>query len=233
MKTLTTALAATLCVSSVVLTAAFSTLSTQLVTHACSQSLSTRPRPTTHLDGIPTAAWSAIGHVIGGTSGAVVVMPATKPGSWYRKIDLPSFTPPDSIFAPVWTTLYAAMGVAAARVCKISGISSPVMKLWAFHYVLNLIWAPVFFGMKRLRLAMAINFLLLASLVVVMNIFYNVDQMSAVLLIPYLAWTVFATVLNGAICKRNPTDKNGMNNAKFQSELCKMQEEAAAYADSW
>lgn len=125
------------------------------------------------------------------------------------------------------------MGVAAARVCKISGISSPPMILWACHYVLNLAWAPVFFGMKRLRLGMLINYLLLSSLVAVMNMFYKVDQLSAFLLLPYLTWTVFATFLNGAICKRNPTDKDGMNNAKFQSKLCKLQEDAAAYADSW
>jgi len=232
MKILTTALVVTFYLSAylVVLSDAFATLNSPS-THR--PSLSTRSRPSTHLDAVPTAAWSAIGHVIGGTSGAAVVMPATKAGSWYQKINLPTWTPPNSIFAPVWTMLYAAMGVAASRVCKISGVKSPPMVLWACHYVLNLLWAPVFFGMKRLRLGMAINYLLLSSLVAVMIMFYQVDPLSAFLLIPYLAWTIFATFLNGEICKLNPTDKNGMNNAKFQSELCEIQEEAADYADSW
>jgi len=184
---------------------------------------------------IPPVAWSAIGHVLSGASGAVVVAPATKSGGWYEKIDLPSWVPPNGLFAPVWTTLYACMGVAAARVYKLSsgGLSSPPMILWAVHYALNLAWAPTFFGKQMLRLAQAINIALISTLLPIIVMYYRLDCLSAYLLVPYLAWTTFATFLNGAICKRNPTSRDGMNEAKFQSKLIQVQKDAAAYADSW
>ena len=184
---------------------------------------------------VSPAAWSAIGHVIGGASGALIVAPATKSGGWYEKIDLPSWVPPNGLFAPVWTTLYACMGVAAARVYKLSngGLSSAPMILWAVHYALNLAWAPAFFGKQMLRLAQAINIALISTLLPIIVMYYRLDRLSAYLLVPYLVWTTFATVLNGAICRRNPTSKDGINDAKFQSKLIQVQKDAAAYADSW
>lgn len=184
---------------------------------------------------VPLTAWSAIGHVVGGASGAVIVTPATKSGGWYEKINLPSWVPPNWLFAPVWTTLYACMGVAAARVYKLStgGLSSPTMILWAAHYALNLAWAPAFFGKQMLRLGQAVNIALISTLVPIIVMYHRLDHISAYLLLPYLAWIVFATFLNGAICKRNPTSIDGMNEAKFQSKLVQVQKDAAAYADSW
>ena len=184
---------------------------------------------------VPLTAWSAIGHVVGGASGAVIVTPATKSGGWYEKINLPSWVPPNWLFAPVWTTLYACMGVAAARVYKLStgGLSSPMMLLWAAHYALNLAWAPAFFGKQMLRLGQAINIALISTLVPIIVMYHRLDPISAFLLFPYLAWIVFATFLNGAICKRNPTSIDGMNEAKFQSKLIQVQKDAKAYADSW
>ena len=184
---------------------------------------------------VPPAAWSAIGHVLCGASGAFIVAPATKSGGWYEKIDLPSWVPPNGLFAPVWTTLYACMGVAAARVYKLSngGLSSAPMVLWAAHFALNLAWAPAFFGKQMLRLAQAINIALISTLLPIIVMYYRVDRLSAYLLVPYLVWTTFATILNGAICRRNPTSKDGINEAKFQSKLIRIQKDAAAYADSW
>jgi tryptophan-rich sensory protein len=183
-----------------------------------------------HASATATAAWSALAHVVGGVTGAPIVAQATKRGSWYRRIDLPKWTPPDRIFAPVWTFLYASMGVAAARVYHCTEISSLPMVLWIGHYVLNLAWAPVFFGMKRLRLGMIINCALILSLAVIIPLFYQNDPLSGLLLVPYMIWVVFATVLNAAICKRNPT-KKGYNEAMYQADLCQLQRKAAKYAD--
>ena len=172
-------------------------------------------------------AW-AVGHAVGGVMGAPVVAKAKK---WYKKIDLPPWTPPDFLFGPVWTMLYSAMGVAAARVYqRKQSLSSVPMVLWLIHYfMLNLPWAPVFFGMKRLRLGLILNFLMMASLVVIIPLFYQNNPISGYLLLPYLVWLTFATVLNYAICRRNPT-KNGYNEAMFQAGLLKLQNEAAVYA---
>jgi translocator protein len=188
----------------------------------------TTTKSSTSLDlTVSPVAW-AVGHAVGGALGAPVV---AKAKVWYKRINLPPWTPPDFLFAPVWTMLYSAMGVAAARVYQnTQSLSSLPMVLWMIHYVvLNLSWAPVFFGMKRLRLGMILNTLMLATLLVIIPLFYQINKLSGLLLLPYLAWLSFATVLNSAICRRNPT-KNGYNEAMLQADLVKLQKAAAAYA---
>lgn len=153
-------------------------------------------------------------HVAGGALAAPVVLDATKGKSgWYRKIDLPSWTPPDRVFPPIWTTLYACMGVAVARVIKRSPSPGPnwLIPLWFGHYLLNLSWAPIFFGAKRLRFGLMINCLLVGSLATIIPLFAANNSVSGWLLLPYMAWLLYATALNFAICKaRNPTRNGGV-----------------------
>jgi translocator protein len=183
----------------------------------------------THSLSASPLAWSAC-HVLGGLLGAPIVSKAIP--RWYKKLDLPSWTPPNMVFGPVWTILYSVMGVAASRVydrCQ-GNLSAPPMILWLFHYlVLNLSWAPVFFGMKRMRMGMLINSLNLLSLFAIIPMFYQKDALSGLLLIPYFFWITYATALNGAICLRNPT-RLGYNEARFQDGLWKLQKRAAEYA---
>ena len=101
------------------------------------------------------------------------------------------------------------------------------MKVALGHYALNIIWAPTFFGMKRLRLGHGINLALVSSLAFgVIPLFYRVNPLSAYLLLPYLAWLAFATALSGTICQLNPTE-NGYNNAMLEDDIRRLQEEAA------
>ena len=198
----------------------------------------------------PAVAWAAC-HIIGGCSGTAFVIPATRAGGWYRKIDLPPWTPPDRIFGPVWTVLYGCMGVAASRVflrTAAASASSPAasasglllllpslslpLRMWFAHYALNLAWAPLFFGAKRLRAAMVTSVLLVATLVPTVAQFLAVDRAAGLLLLPYLGWVTFATFLNGEICRRNPTDGGGYNSARFQAGLLWLQADAARFADS-
>mmetsp|Transcript_9878 Transcript_9878/g.13921 ORF Transcript_9878/g.13921 Transcript_9878/m.13921 type:complete len:246 (+) Transcript_9878:82-819(+) len=172
-----------------------------------------------------SVTWALLA-VIGGTTGTPIVIRATRGKGWYRRINLPSWTPPDSIFGPVWTTLYSCMGYAAFKVYQLKGISSPTLKLAFLHYFLNLVWAPVFFGMQRLRAAHAINFFLLPSLLVIIPNFYRINPLSGLLLLPYLFWLSFATKLNETICRLNPTEK-GYNNAMLEADISKLQDEAA------
>jgi len=171
-----------------------------------------------------------VGHVVGGALAVPLVAGATR--TWYRKIPLPSWTPPDRVFGPVWTALYAAMGVAVARVVQRQAVwKSSAVVLWMVHYALNLTWAPVFFGLKRLRLGLWINYLLVGTLGAVLPLFAESNQLSALLLVPYAAWLIYATILNLAICRLNPVlDARGYNDAKFQADLIRLQEEAAEYA---
>ena len=194
------------------------------------------PRPSTAIHAVPPTLPWVIAHVLGGAAGAPIVATATRrDDGWYRKIPLPSFTPPDYIFAPVWTLLYASMGVAVGRIYHLYKESSTrtaawALGTWAIHCLLNLSWAPIFFGLQRLRLGLIINMALWGTLAgIIVPSFYSLNPFSALLLLPYLGWLTFATMLNFYICRLNPTVK-GYNNAKFQAQLVRLQREAAHYS---
>ena len=86
------------------------------------------------------------------------------------------------------------------------------------HYAVNLAWAPVFFGLRKLRLALAMQVALVASLAVLIAQYAGVAASAGLLLLPYMAWLLFATWLNVVICSLNPT-AGGYNNAQFQADL--------------
>lgn len=168
---------------------------------------------------------SAVGHVIAGNLATPFVIQAVT--TWYARIPLPSWTPPNGIFAPVWLALYASIGVAVARVARVRGWQSSPVALWGIHMALNLWWAPLFFGMAKLRAALIVNCIMVASLPVLMALFAAVDPTAALLLVPYTVWVSFATVLNYAICKLNPMDGAGYSNAMLEAGIAKLRKEAA------
>ena len=169
-----------------------------------------------------TVGWT-VGCILGGTVGTPAVIKATQ--TWYRRIPLPSWTPPDRVFAPVWTTLYAMMGIAAARVSATLGVrSAPILHFFA-HFVVNLAWAPVFFGLQKLRFALYMNFALILSLAVLIAQYAAVSGPAGLLLVPYMAWLLFATKLNAAICDLNPMS-NGYSNARLQADTARLQKQA-------
>jgi len=174
-----------------------------------------------------------VAHVVSGASGAPIVAKATQRDiGWYNKIPLPRYTPPKFVFGPVWTLLYALMGIAAGRVyyCSESATRSVALCTWTIHMLLNLSWAPVFFGLQELRAGLKINVALWLSLVgVILPTFYRLSTPTAYLLLPYTAWLTFATILNRDICRLNPS-KQGYNNAKFHAQLTRLQLAASTYA---
>ena len=121
---------------------------------------------------------------------------------WYTSIDKPVFTPPDWVFAPVWTVLYVLMGVAAFLVWR-RGLTLRAVRAalaWFFvQLVFNVAWTPVFFGLHRIGAALAIVVLLAAAVLMTMYRFFLVSRAAGWLLVPYLAWVSYATVLNASI----------------------------------
>jgi translocator protein len=105
------------------------------------------------------------------------------------------------VFGPVWTILYALMGIAAWRVWKDRGFSGATvpLSLFAAQLVVNAIWTPLFFGAGLLGWALVdilvLNLLLGATIVA----FSRVDRPAGLLLVPYILWVLFATALNAAI----------------------------------
>ncbi|WP_254536373.1 TspO/MBR family protein [Halomarina litorea] len=133
-----------------------------------------------------------------GITGAVFT--ATGVESWYTTLERPELAPPNWVFGPVWTTLYALMGVAAWLVWREGrGRELQVaLGLFGVQLALNFAWSFVFFGAQEILWALVVIVALLAAIVATMGAFWRIDRRAALLLVPYLAWVSFATYLNYA-----------------------------------
>jgi len=124
----------------------------------------------------------------------------TNPQSdWYANLAKPSFQPPSWIFGPVWAVLYFLMAMAGWIVWGKAGGFKKVpgaMIAFAVQLCLNAVWSPFFFGMHNIAVAMVILFLLWAAILVTMLLFWRIDFRGCWLMVPYLAWVSFATILN-------------------------------------
>ena len=130
---------------------------------------------------------------------------ASSVGGWYATLDKPGFNPPDWVFAPVWTTLYALMAIAAWRVWRTEAAACRrhALIVFAVQLGLNLLWSILFFGLHRIGLALVEISLLLSAIAVCVVWFWRVERLAGWLLVPYLLWVAFATVLNLSLWLRN------------------------------
>lgn len=139
--------------------------------------------------------------------GAVTLVGASgvmfMPGDWYKTLDKPSWTPPDWLFGPAWTTLYLMIAVAGWLVWQADGIG-PALVAWAINLVLNAVWSWLMFGRHRVMLALADAAGMVTTIVAFIWFAQPHSSTAAALFIPYLAWTLFATALNADILRRNP-----------------------------
>lgn len=125
--------------------------------------------------------------------------------TWYRTINKPSWTPPDWLFAPVWTFLYVLMAIAAARVWE-GGVSKDVsvpILLFGGQLLLNVAWSAIFFGMRRINLAFKEILLLWIAVLATTAVFWSVDRIAGILFMPYALWVSFAAFLNYTIDRMN------------------------------
>lgn len=122
---------------------------------------------------------------------------------WYPTLIKPSFNPPNWVFAPVWSTLYIMMGVAAGLVWnRIDTDNENVRKgllFFAIQLALNFLWSYLFFGLHNPLLALVELMVLWLMIYETYLQFKKVDKIAGVLLLPYLAWVTFAGVLNASI----------------------------------
>ncbi len=130
---------------------------------------------------------------------------AFPPGEWYAQLAKPAFNPPAWVFGPVWTVLYVLMAVAAWRVwCDGSWHEHRIaLTLFVLQLGLNGLWSPLFFGLKRLDLALLDLILLWIALLATILRFRRTSKLAAALLLPYLAWVSFAGVLNYSLLSMN------------------------------
>jgi len=124
--------------------------------------------------------------------------------SWFQSLKRPSFQPPDWVFGPIWTLLYGLMAVAAWLVyLKVGRLRSAPMMLFAIQLVLNVAWSVIFFGLHRPGLAVIDIALLLAAILATAIAFWRVSRPAGALMLPYLGWVMFASVLNVSIWRLN------------------------------
>lgn len=126
----------------------------------------------------------------------------TPPGGWYQTLNKPSWNPPPWIFGPVWTALYLMMAVAAWLVWRRVG-QGYALRLYFVQLVLNAAWTPVFFGAHQLGAAFIAIICLWIAILLTLRAFGDVSRPAGLLLVPYLAWVSFASVLNFTLWRLN------------------------------
>jgi tryptophan-rich sensory protein len=133
-----------------------------------------------------------------GASGAVFT--AQGLGGWYDSLLRPAVAPPNWVFGPVWTALFALMGTGLwlvwTRATEAPRDVRVAVVIFAAHFAFNLGWSAAFFGMRELGLGLAVIAVLWVLIVATMWAFDRVDRRAALLLVPYLLWVSFAAFLN-------------------------------------
>lgn len=142
--------------------------------------------------------------VLTGSSGAIF-----RPGEWYERIRKPSWRPPNWLFAPVWFVLYAMIAYSGYLVWREFGgwtfVALP-LTVYIVQLVLNWLWSALFFGLRQPGLAFLGILLLWGSIYLTIQLFWDINETAAYLLMPYLAWVSFAAILNFAIYWMNSRD---------------------------
>lgn len=132
-----------------------------------------------------------------GLIGAIFTMPSID--SWYATLVRPELAPPNWIFAPVWTTLYVLMGIAAFLVWH-KGLGKKEVKvalaIFGVQLVLNTLWSIIFFGLQSPGWAFVEIVFLWTAIVATIVAFAKVSKLAAWLLVPYILWVSFASYLN-------------------------------------
>ena len=142
--------------------------------------------------------------IIGCELVGIAATPFTTAGiyTWYNRIIKPSFQPPNWVFGPVWTILYALMGIAAYLVWEKGWEKREVkaaLGIFGIQLILNFFWSLIFFGNKAFGWAFVEILFLWVFIALTIWKFYKISKTAAYLLIPYILWVSFASVLNGAI----------------------------------
>jgi translocator protein len=158
--------------------------------------------------------------LLGFLSGAMSGSGAGNP--WFAELVKPAIYPPPAAFGLVWSVLYVMMGLALAMVISARGAWGRGRAVIAFlvQLALNLAWSPVFFAMHQITAALVLLVAIDAALLVTIWLFWRVRPVAAMLLLPYLAWVLFATWLNWEFRVANPwADGREVSGAASRIEL--------------
>lgn len=146
--------------------------------------------------------WLVISFVASGIGAFASITAA----SFYGELTQPSWAPPAAVFGPVWTILYAMMGIAAWLVWREGGfgVQRSALRLFLLQLVVNALWSWLFFAWHLGAWAYADICLLWLLIVATLSSFWRVNALAAALLVPYLLWVTFAAGLNYFVWQLNP-----------------------------
>ena len=134
-------------------------------------------------------------------SSAGFVFPLGDDNLWYTSLIEPRFAPPSWVFAPVWTTLYLLIATSAFRIMtkssyKMNNLLPLAIALWSLQLALNVIWTPIFSGAQNLEVAFYYIMMLWVIIIAYIFVSWRIDRLASLMMMPYLAWVSFASVLN-------------------------------------
>jgi benzodiazapine receptor len=133
-----------------------------------------------------------------GTSSSFIAVDQIR--DWYPLISKPSWTPPSSIFGPVWTVLYILIGFSVALIYSVkSNDAKYAIWFFIFHFSLNLSWSIVFFKFHLIGAGCFVIMMMVLSLIILMFLFFNIRKLACYVLIPYLMWLFVALAVNSAV----------------------------------
>jgi tryptophan-rich sensory protein len=151
---------------------------------------------------LPT--WATLAAYLAACFSAAAAGALFSPGPWYAGLKKPGWTPPDRVFPIAWTLLYILIAVAAWWVAlSPSALALPALALWSWQIVVNALWSPVFFGLRRPGAGFAVITVLWVAVALTTWTFWRVDVLAGALMTPYLVWVSYAAALNLAIWRLN------------------------------
>lgn len=135
---------------------------------------------------------------------AVGAVASVDAASFYAQLSKPSWAPPAWLFGPVWSVLYALMGVAAWLVWRSPGSKGAALGLFGAQLAANALWSWLFFAWHQGAMAAVEVLVLLALIVATVAAFWRTSRLAGLLLVPYLLWVGFASMLTWAVWRANP-----------------------------
>jgi tryptophan-rich sensory protein len=135
--------------------------------------------------------------LIAGAIGGLATYPAI--AGWYAALNKPSFNPPNWVFGPVWTVLYVLMGIAAYFIYR-AGLKKPAVRgslaIFGVQLGLNVLWSLLFFGLHSPLYGLLCIVVLWLAIAATIIKFYRISKAAGLLLVPYILWVSFASLLN-------------------------------------
>jgi translocator protein len=134
--------------------------------------------------------------------GGLLIGATNLPGAWYEGLAKPFFTPPNWLFAPAWTVIYALIAIAGWRTFQKRPLGF-VMALWVLQLGLNFLWSPIMFTLHAIAAALFIILAMLTVIFAFIAVQWPQDWIAAWLFVPYAVWVTYASMLNAAILRMN------------------------------